>query len=88
MFALAPDASKVAFATLLGNLVHWGFAMVDCQVHTDHLERFGAEDWPRDLFLQVLEKCMTVPTRKGPWTLELGPKEAEAVLKGAGEDDL
>lgn len=80
MFAIAPDASKVAFATLLGNLVRWGFAMVDCQVHTEHLERFGADDWPRDLFLQVLQKCLTAPTKRGPWTLELGSREAESVL--------
>jgi len=85
MFAAAPDASKVTFATLLGNLVHWGFGMVDCQVHTEHLERFGAEEWPRELFLEQLEACMTVPTRRGPWKLDLGPKEAEALLKGSAE---
>src|SRR5687768_7872935 len=32
MFAKEPDASKLAFTTLLGNLVHWGFDLVDCQV--------------------------------------------------------
>lgn len=85
MFALAPDASKVAFATLLGNLVRWGFAMVDCQVHTEHLERFGAEDWPRPVFLALLKDCLSAPGRRGRWVLELGPKEAEAVLKGEGE---
>ena len=82
MFALAPDASKVAFATLLGNLVRWGFAMVDCQVHTEHLERFGAEDWPRPVFLEVLKECLSAPDRRGRWALDLGPKEAEAVLMG------
>lgn len=87
MFALAPDASKVAFATLLGNLVHWGFAMVDCQVYTEHLERFGAEEWPRELFLSVLGDCLAAPTRPGPWTLDLSPKEAESVLKGTGDGD-
>jgi leucyl/phenylalanyl-tRNA---protein transferase len=85
MFATAPDASKVAFATLLGNLVAWGFGMVDCQVHTEHLERFGAEDWPRELFLEQLEVCMSVPTRRGPWKPDLGPREAEALLKGESE---
>jgi hypothetical protein len=28
-----------------------------------------------------------VPTRRGPWTLDLGPAEAEAVLKGTGSGD-
>ena len=46
MFAHAPDASKVAFATLLGHLVGWGFGLVDCQTRTDHLERFGAVGGP------------------------------------------
>jgi leucyl/phenylalanyl-tRNA--protein transferase len=87
MFALAPDASKIAFATLLGNLVRWGFGMVDCQVYTEHLARFGAEEWPRPLFLGQLAECLSVPTRRGPWTLDLGPAEAEAVLKGTGSGD-
>ncbi len=80
MFAIAPDASKLAFATLLGNLVKWEFVMVDCQVYTDHLDRFGAEHWPREVFLEVLEKCHQVPTKKGPWKFDLNTKEAEATL--------
>lgn len=87
MFALAPDASKIAFATLLANLATWGFAMVDCQVYTEHLARFGAEEWPRDLFLSQLQECLSAPTRRGPWTLEIGPAEAEAMIKSAKEDD-
>ena len=37
MFTLRPDASKVAFATLVLQLEDWGFDFVDCQVHTAHL---------------------------------------------------
>ncbi|MGF1468203.1 MAG: leucyl/phenylalanyl-tRNA--protein transferase [Sandaracinaceae bacterium] len=80
MFARAPDASKVAFATLAGNLVAWGFDLVDCQVYTDHLARFGAERWPRRTFLRHLQRSMESPTRRGPWTFDLGPAEALAVL--------
>jgi leucyl/phenylalanyl-tRNA--protein transferase len=76
MFARAPDASKVAFATLLGNFAAWGFAFVDCEVYTDHLARFGAEEWPRRRFLDALGVALAAPTRKGPWTLELSPREA------------
>ena len=76
MFARAPDASKVAFATLLGNFVAWGFAFVDCEVYTDHLARFGAAEWPRRRFLDALGVALTAPTRRGPWTLELDPREA------------
>jgi leucyl/phenylalanyl-tRNA--protein transferase len=76
MFAEVPDASKVAFATLLGNLVRWDFQLLDCQSYTDHLASFGAEEWPRDEFLAVLETALQAPTRMGPWRLELGPAEA------------
>jgi leucyl/phenylalanyl-tRNA--protein transferase len=76
MFAHAPDASKVAFATLLGNLVAWDFALVDCQVYTDHLARFGAEKWTRSRFLAALHRGLETPTRRGPWTLALSPEEA------------
>jgi leucyl/phenylalanyl-tRNA---protein transferase len=76
MFARAPDASKVAFATLLGNLADWGFAFVDCEVYTDHLARFGAEEWPRPLFLRALAEAVAAPTRRGRWTLDLDPRAA------------
>lgn len=80
MFAVEPDASKVAFATLLGNLIRWGFPLVDCQVRTEHLSRFGAEDWARPVFLEALTRSLELPTRQGHWTFELGPQEAEAVV--------
>ncbi|HSK81600.1 MAG TPA: leucyl/phenylalanyl-tRNA--protein transferase [Thermoanaerobaculia bacterium] len=81
MFADEPDASKVAFATLLANLVRWRFALVDCQSYTDHLARFGAEDWPRGRFLKLLKKALREPTRQGPWTLEIGPIEAAEMFR-------
>lgn len=78
MFADVPDASKVAFATLLANLVRWDFQLVDCQSYTEHLATFGAEEWPRERFLAALERALEVPTRMGPWTLEVTPAEAAA----------
>ncbi len=84
MFAREPDASKVAFATLLGNLVAWGIDLVDCQVHTDHLERFGAEEQPRKVFLKRLRELLAAPTRHGRWQCELGPAEALKRLEAGG----
>ncbi|MCB9896076.1 MAG: leucyl/phenylalanyl-tRNA--protein transferase [Planctomycetes bacterium] len=69
MFALEPDASKVAFAALVGQLKQWGFHFIDAQVHTAHLERFGARQIPRDDYLARLEAALRVPTRRGPWQL-------------------
>ncbi len=73
MFSTSPDASKVAFVTLLGNLRAWGFSLVDCQVYTEHLARFGAISWPREAFLGALEAALKAPTRRGDWTLPLSP---------------
>lgn len=80
MFARAPDASKIAMVTLLGNLHHWGFHFVDCQVYTDHLSRFGANEWPRAKFLQALTRALSAPTQTGPWSFSLDPIEALAEL--------
>ncbi len=83
MFARAPDASKVAFVTLLGHLVARGYAFVDCQVHTDHLARFGATNWPRARFLATLREALTAPTEPGPWKARLTPREALEVVFGS-----
>ena len=70
MFADAPDASKAAFVALVTTLESWGFGMVDCQVHTEHLERFGARGIPRPEFLERLRGELRKPTRQGRWALE------------------
>ncbi|MBK7860939.1 MAG: leucyl/phenylalanyl-tRNA--protein transferase [Archangiaceae bacterium] len=69
MFALAPDASKVAFVTLVRELIRWGLALIDCQQETAHLARFGAESWPRQRFVARVAELVTRPTRSGPWKL-------------------
>lgn len=80
MYAEVPNASKVAFATLLANLVRWRFPLVDCQAYTDHLASFGAEEWRRSRFLAALKKALRQPTRQGRWELELGAAEAAEAL--------
>jgi leucyl/phenylalanyl-tRNA--protein transferase len=54
MFTLSPDASKAAFVTIARALFDAGCLLIDCQVETDHLARFGATDVPRRRFLQLL----------------------------------
>jgi len=76
MFATEPDASKVAFTTLLGHLAMWGFGIVDCQVHTDHLARFGATMWPRARFLRKWRVAASEPSLMAPWALSLRPDQA------------
>lgn len=69
MFAEAPDASKVAFTTALEAFEAWGIELVDCQVYTEHLARFGATEWPRERFLAALGRALEAPTRRGRWAL-------------------
>ena len=80
MFAAAPDASKVAFVTLLAHLERWGIGLVDCQVKTAHLARFGGREVSRRDFLVELRRRVAEPTRRGPWLAEMRPSEALASL--------
>jgi leucyl/phenylalanyl-tRNA--protein transferase len=75
MFALAPDASKLAFVALVEQLGRWGIPLVDCQVYTPHLARFGAREWPRREFLQALASALDRKTRLGPWRFDPSPAE-------------
>jgi len=70
MFARVGDGSKVAFVALVRQLARWGIELVDCQVYTDHLARFGAEEWPRRRYLKALEKALDHPTRQGRWRFD------------------
>ncbi len=70
MFARAPDASKVAFVTLVEELQQRGFKLIDCQVETDHLTRFGARSISRVDFLNRLRLMdMNSTINKHVWTL-------------------
>ena len=50
MFHRATDASKVALVRASDLLESWGYALMDCQVHTSHLESLGAYPMTRDHF--------------------------------------
>jgi leucyl/phenylalanyl-tRNA--protein transferase len=64
MFSHRDNASKCAFITLVGALRSLGYALVDCQVYTEHLATFGAVEWPRDRFLSALGQALTVQPRR------------------------
>jgi leucyl/phenylalanyl-tRNA--protein transferase len=75
MFSTASDASKIAFVALVQQLRRWGFDVVDSQVHTDHLARFGTREIPRREYLEQLRQCLRVETRQGPWGWDDDPYE-------------
>ena len=76
MFARAPDASKAAFVTLVEQLRAWGINLIDCQVYTEHLARFGAVEWPRSQYLRALRNALKQPTRVGRWSFGQLPQDA------------
>lgn len=71
MWSGVPDASKVAFVALSQTLAAAGFALIDCQLPSPHLERLGVETISRREFLAVLAKA-------GRWSLHWPSSEAFA----------
>lgn len=54
MFSRCSNASKVGYVTLVEQLQRWGYALVDCQIHSQHLESLGAQLIPRAEFIDIL----------------------------------
>jgi leucyl/phenylalanyl-tRNA--protein transferase len=63
MFSHADNASKVGFATLVEHLKAWGFVLIDCQMHTQHLQSFGARPISRKDFATYLERHLDQANR-------------------------
>ena len=72
MFATAPDASKIAFVRLVRQFARWGIELIDCQIQTAHLERFGALAWSRERYLDRLGPAVERATKQGRWSFDDG----------------
>ncbi len=68
MFTHISNASKVAFVALVKYLQALNFNLIDCQVTTPHLLRFGAREIPRTRYLNELDKSLKPSTLKGQWS--------------------
>ena len=51
MFTKVSNASKVGFISFIQNT---NYKLIDCQLHTNHLESLGAEEISREAFLKFL----------------------------------
>ena len=58
MFYRVSNASKVALVHLVRQLRAGGFALLDTQYSTEHLERFGVTDIPRTAFERRLSRAL------------------------------
>ncbi|NJO03203.1 MAG: leucyl/phenylalanyl-tRNA--protein transferase [Bacteroidia bacterium] len=67
MFSKVSNASKAGFITLVSRLSELNFTLIDCQVHTTHLESLGAENQPREQFMQDLQEALLARTLRGSW---------------------
>lgn len=67
MFSQANNASKIGFIHLVAHLQTRDFQMIDCQMTTQHLLRFGAREIPGRHFSELLKKYIQSTTPDGSW---------------------
>jgi leucyl/phenylalanyl-tRNA--protein transferase len=77
MFARVTDASKIALAHLCRFVEQRGFAVIDCQMQTEHLASLGARPIPRSDFVASLEAWIQAGYPPGRW-----PADGAAELFG------
>ncbi len=68
MFSHSANSSKVALIRLARFLEHYGFTLIDAQLHTPHVESMGGREIPRTEFLSVLRSSIDYPTMRGSWS--------------------
>lgn len=70
MFYRKSNASKAAFAVLAEKLARWNYAIIDCQVRTEHLASFGATQIPRKEFVERIDRYCRQSVAANAWTNE------------------
>nr|WP_321466557.1 leucyl/phenylalanyl-tRNA--protein transferase [uncultured Desulfobulbus sp.] len=69
MFSRTSNASKVALATLVDLARQKEIALIDCQMTTEHLLRFGARELSREAFQEQLEEHIADCRPQKKWCL-------------------
>ena len=67
MFSRRSNASKIAFAHLIRYLLAHDFAMIDCQMRTEHLTSLGGREIPRSDFLARLQPLAGAKNLRERW---------------------
>lgn len=70
MFSRVTDSSKIALHHLCEQLCAWQFELIDCQIGSPHLMSLGAEEWPREQFLQTLRPAVSRAGSLGRWAFD------------------
>ena len=71
MFTHESNASKAGYITLVKQLQKWQFDLIDCQIHTKHLESLGAKSIERTIFIESLQKCLQQKTIQKKWSFDI-----------------
>jgi leucyl/phenylalanyl-tRNA--protein transferase len=79
MFARIANASKVALATLVQHTLRLGIILIDCQMTTSHLLRFGARELSRETFQAQLRAGIDQCLPQEKWRLP--PPEVKELAK-------
>ncbi len=76
MFMREADASKVALAALVRQLIEWDFPLIDCQMETAHLASLGARRLSREDFIRRVAELVHCPPVVSPWRFDgYGPAQ-------------
>lgn len=85
MFTRIRDGSKMALAALVFHLQREGYALLDCQMRTAHLEFMGSRPLPRKAFRSLLERHIGETAQGLSWRhIELSLPELAAWEPAAG----
>ena len=68
MFASETDASKASLQFLINQLLEWEFQLIDCQITSPHLISLGAEEIPRDRFIEKLKTATAIHSTPRVWS--------------------
>jgi leucyl/phenylalanyl-tRNA--protein transferase len=70
MFTKVDDASKVALVFLARQLHRWGFRLIDCQQSSPHVLRLGAQEIPRNRYIEHVTTAVAMPGRPARWQFD------------------
>jgi leucyl/phenylalanyl-tRNA--protein transferase len=73
MFYKISDASKIAFVCLVAMLEKWGIEIIDCQMKTENLQRYGADYISLEHFISSIKSLIPKETKalKPLWSMGL-----------------
>ena len=84
MFSRTTDASKVAMAWLIARMKLGGFALLDCQFMTEHLQSLGAIEISQKHYLELLEIALVDLRDQVSTVASPSPPDASSSAGAAG----